>query len=87
MDYSFEKFKKAVDKKCWEELGCSFDDLVDYPLGDDYETLAEDLAFVAPEDYNRRLQLFRNHVDYTIEDIKSETFADSNFGGVQGVDY
>tara|TARA_Y100000310_G_scaffold295769_1_gene327430 strand:- start:71 stop:334 length:264 start_codon:yes stop_codon:yes gene_type:complete len=87
MDYSFEQFKKAVDKKCWEDLGCGVDDLPDYPLFDDYEVFAEDLAFVAPEDYNRRLQLFRSHVDYTASDIQSECVADSNFSGVQGVDY
>lgn len=84
---TFERFKKAVDKRCWEDLGCSIDDLPDYPLHEDYEVLAEDLAFVAPEDTARREQLVQNHVGYTIQDLTSEVLADSNFGGQQGVDY
>ena len=84
---NFEQFKKQVDKRCWEDLGCSIDDLPDYPLHDDYETLAEDLSYVAPEDVEPKQQLIKSHVGYTIQDITSEVLADSNLGGVQGIDY
>ena len=84
---NFEQFKKQVDKRCWEDLGCSIDDLPDYPLHDDYETLAEDLSYVAPEDVERKQQLIKSHVGYTIQDITSEVLADSNLSGAQGIDY
>ena len=63
---------QAVDAKCQGYLGCSAHDLADYPYRDDWEICQEDLAFVAPEDYERRIQVFRNHVGYTIDQMMCE---------------
>jgi hypothetical protein len=84
--YAFDDFMQAVDAECWVSLGCSANDLPDYPFRDDWETCQEDLAFVAPEDYNRRIQVFSNHVGYTVEDLVSECDIDANPYS-QGVDY
>ena len=85
-DYTFDKFMRAVDSKCQDALGCSAHDLADYPYREDWETCQEDLAFIAPEDFNRRLQVFRQHVDCTVEDLVSECYVDAN-PHTQGVDY
>ena len=84
--YAFDDFMQAVDAECWVSLGCSANDLPDYPFRDDWETCQEDLAFVAPDDYNRRIQVFSNHVGYTVEDLVSECDIDANPYS-QGVDY
>ena len=84
--YAFDDFMQAVDAECWVSLGCSANDLPDYPFRDGWETCQEDLAFVAPEDYNRRIQVFSNHVGYTVEDLVSECDIDANPYS-QGVDY
>ena len=85
-DYTFEKFMRAVDSKCQDNLGCSAHDLEDYPYREDWETCQEDLAFIAPEDTERRKQVFTNHVDYTVEDVMSENAIDI-YPYVQGHDY
>ena len=77
---------QAIDAECSVLLGCSALDLADYPYRDDWEICQEDLAFVAPEDYKRRIQVFRNHVGYTVEDLVSECDIDANPYS-QGVDY
>ena len=74
--FTFKHFMKAVDAKCQGYLGCSAHDLADYPYRDDWEICQEDLAFVAPEDYNRRIQVFRNHVGYTLDQIMCENDMD-----------
>ena len=75
--YTFSNFKEAIDKQLQSKLGCSTLDLPDYPYADDWFECAEELAFVAPEDAERRNQLFDSHVAYTVEDIISENLADA----------
>jgi hypothetical protein len=74
--YAFGDFMQAVDAKCQNYIGCSAYDLADYPYRDDWEICQEDLAFVAPEDYERRIQVFGNHVGYTIDQMMSENDLD-----------
>ena len=69
---------QAVDAECSILLGCSALDLADYPYRDDWENCQEDLAFIAPEDEERRSQVFNNHVKYTVQDLVSECDMDSN---------
>jgi hypothetical protein len=84
--YTFKKFVRAVDERCQEEIGCSAHDLSDYPYREDWETCQEDLAFIAPEDTERREQVFTNHVNYTVEDVMSENAIDI-YPYQQGIDY
>jgi hypothetical protein len=74
--YAFGDFMQAVDAKCQNYIGCSAYDLADYPYRDDWEICQEDLAFVAPEDCERRIQVFGNHVGYTIDQMMSENDLD-----------
>jgi hypothetical protein len=85
-DYTFDSFMKAVDAECSITLGCSAHDLPDYPYFQDWETCQEDLAFIAPEDTERRERVFNNHVGCTIQDLEAENLADAN-PYVQGHDY
>ena len=75
--YAFDDFMQAVDAECWVSLGCSANDLPDYPFRDDWETCQEDLAFVAPEDYTQRIQVFSNHVGYTVDEVVCENDLDA----------
>jgi len=77
---------QAVDAECSILLGCGANDLADYPYYEDWETCQEDLAFVAPEDEERRKQVFNNHVKYTVQDLVNECEMDANPYS-QGVDY
>ena len=74
--YNFKDFMRAVDQGCQGQFGCSAHDLPDYPYRDDWEICQEDLAFVAPEDYTRRIQVFSNHVGYTVDEVKNENDLD-----------
>ena len=75
-NYTFKDFMEAVDQGCQGQFGCSAHDLPDYPYHDDWEICQEDLAFVAPEDHARRAQVFRNHVGYTVDEVKNENDLD-----------
>ena len=75
---NFDNFMQAVDSHCSVLLGCSAHDLPDYPYHEDWETCQEDLAFVAPEDEERRKQVFENHVKYTVQDLVAETEMDAD---------
>lgn len=75
-NYTFKDFMEAVDQGCQGQIGCSAHDLSDYPYHDDWEICQEDLAFVAPEDHARRTQVFRNHVGYTVDEVKNENDLD-----------
>ena len=75
--YAFKDFMKAVDAQCQDRIGCSAHDLADYPYHDDWETCQEDLAFVAPEDYTQRIQVFSNHVGYTVDEMVCENDLDA----------
>tara|TARA_B100001123_G_C15293584_1_gene1018342 strand:+ start:569 stop:829 length:261 start_codon:yes stop_codon:yes gene_type:complete len=86
MKITYEKFVQAVDENLSAELGCSLHDLPDYPIREDWEVCQEDLAFVAPEDTEKQAQVFRNHVNYSVEDVMSENAADI-YPYEQGVDY
>ena len=86
MKITYEKFVQAVDENLSAELGCSLHDLPDYPIREDWEVCQEDLAFIAPEDTEKQAQVFRNHVCYSVEDIKTECAFDAN-PYAQGVDY
>ena len=86
MTYNFSNFKEAVDKQVQAKLGCSIHDLADYPYADDWCECESDLAFVAPEDTERREGVFKSHVSYTAEDIVNECYNDAN-PYTQGVDY
>ena len=86
MKITYEKFVQAVDENLSAELGCSLHDLPDYPIREDWEVCQEDLAFVAPEDTEKQAQVFRNHVNYSVEDVMSENAADI-YAYEQGVDY
>jgi hypothetical protein len=83
---NFDNFMQAVDAECSILLGCSANDLADYPFHEDWETCQEDLAFIAPEDGDRRAQVFTNHVKYTVQDLLVECDMDAN-PFTQGVDY
>ena len=84
--YTFNDFMQAIDAEISMSLGCSTADLTDYPYHEDWETCAEDLAFIAPEDEERQSQVFNNHVSYTVQDLKAETYSDAH-PYTQGVDY
>jgi len=86
MKITYEKFVQAVDENLSAELGCSLHDLPDYPIREDWEVCQEDLAFIAPEDTEKQAQVFRNHVRYSVEDIKTECAFDPN-AYAHGVDY
>ena len=86
MKITYEKFVQAVDENLSAELGCSLHDLPDYPIREDWEVCQEDLAFVAPEDTEKQAQVFRSHVNYSVEDVMSENAADI-YPYEQGVDY
>lgn len=83
---TYEKFVQAVDQVLSVEIGCSLHDLADYPIREDWEVCQEDLAFVAPEDTEKREQVFKNHVSYSVQDIVAENAYDAN-PWAQGVDY
>ena len=83
---NFDNFMQAVDAECSILLGCSANDLADYPFYEDWETCQEDLAFIAPEDGDRRAQVFTDHVKYTVQDLLVECDMDANPFS-QGVDY
>ena len=85
-DYTFEKFMRAVDCGCQTVIGCSAHDLSDYPYREDWDVCAEELAFIAPEDTERREQVFKNHVSYTVDDVASENAIDL-CAYERGVDY
>ena len=74
--YTFKSFIAELDERLGLEIGCATADLPDYPYNEDWETCAEDLAFIAPEDTERREQVFLNHVGYTVEDVMSENAVD-----------
>ena len=86
MKITSEKFVQADDENLSAELGCSLHDLPDYPIREDWEVCQEDLAFVAPEDTEKQAQVFRNHVNYSVEDVMSENAA-YIYPYQQGVDY
>tara|TARA_B100000959_G_scaffold117663_1_gene123610 strand:- start:167 stop:469 length:303 start_codon:yes stop_codon:yes gene_type:complete len=74
--YTFKDFINELDERLGLEIGCTTSDLPDYPYNEDWETCAEDLAFIAPEDTQRMEQVFSNHVGYTVEDVMSENAID-----------
>tara|TARA_Y100000310_G_scaffold41715_2_gene39008 strand:- start:691 stop:954 length:264 start_codon:yes stop_codon:yes gene_type:complete len=74
--YTFNDFIDAIDEDLGVQLGIGTRDLPDYPYNEDWQTCQEDLAFVAPEDAERRRDVFRNHVSYTVEDVMSENAID-----------
>jgi hypothetical protein len=74
--YTFTDFITELDERLNSEIGCATSDLPDYPYREDWETCQDDLAFIAPEDTERREQVFNNHVNYTVEDVMSENAAD-----------
>ena len=76
-NYTFNDFMRAVDISCQNTIGCSAHDLADYPYQEDWQVWLEELAFIAPEDYNRRIQVFRNHVGYTVDDLQMENNLDA----------
>ena len=84
--YTFKDFIRELDEKLGVEIGCATSDLPDYPYYEDWETCQEELAFIAPEDTERRKQVFTNHVNYTLEDVMSENAIDI-YPYQQGVDY
>ncbi len=86
-DYTFDDFMKAVNLECEKALGCSANDLQDYPYYDDWEICKDDLSYKAPEDVEARRFVFENHVAMTIQDLEAECNVDSAFGGIQGIDY
>ena len=86
--YNFSNFKDAVDKQIQSKLGCSIHDLADYPYADDWCECEEELAYIAPEDTERKERVFNNHVSYTVEDIVNECHNDANpYVNEIGVDY
>ena len=86
MTYNFSNFKDAVDRQIQSKLGCSIHDLPDYPYSDDWSECEEELAFIAPEDTERKERVFNNHVSCTVEDLANECYNDAN-PYQQGVDY
>ena len=74
--YTFNDFISELDEKLGLEIGCTTNDLPDYPYREDWESCRDDLAFIAPEDTERREQVFNNHVNYTVEDVMSENAID-----------
>ena len=84
--YSFSSFKDTVDRQMQSRLGCSMHDLPDYPYADAWCVCDEDLAFIAPEDIERRKRVYEGHVSSTVDDVANECYEDAN-PYAQGVDY